>query len=69
VNAESRARVAAWLASNAVVDPETTAAVLGAAIDGLVMQRALDPALTAGAVGPVLNRMLTLIDENAGGRT
>jgi AcrR family transcriptional regulator len=64
---EFRARLAAWLGQHGVPDPEATAAVLGSAVDGLVMQRALDPALTAGMVTPVLNRMLTQISENTGG--
>ncbi len=69
VIAEFRARLAAWLGAHGVADPDTTAAVLGSAVDGLVMQRALDPALTAGTVTPVLARMLTQLDENTGGGT
>lgn len=61
---EFRTVLAAWLGEHGVPDPDATAAVLGSAIDGLVMQRALDPTLTAGVVGPVLVRMLT---ENTGG--
>lgn len=59
VIAEFRTEVAAWLAERGVDAPEATAAVLGAAIDGLVMQRALDPGVSAEAVRPVLLRMLT----------
>lgn len=51
-----RAGLAARLAELGVARPEATAAVLGAAIDGLVLQRALDPTLTAAVVGPVVRR-------------
>jgi AcrR family transcriptional regulator len=69
VIAEFRAQLAAWLGRHDVPDPEATAAVLGSAVDGLVMQRALDPTLTAGVVTPVLTRMLTQIGENTRGDT
>lgn len=39
--------------------PEATAAVLAAAIDGVLLHRALDPGLTSAAVTPVLRRLLT----------
>lgn len=58
VIADFRARLAAWLAANDVAAPEATAAVVGAAIDGLVLQRALDPGLTGDVVTPVLTRLL-----------
>lgn len=58
VIAEFRSRLATWFDAHGVVAPEATAAVVGAAIDGLVMQRALDPTLTADTVTPVLTRML-----------
>ncbi len=58
VIAEFRGRLGTWLAEHGVADPEATAAVLGSAIDGLVMQRALDPALTSDTVTPVLVRLL-----------
>lgn len=61
---EFRVAFAAWLDEHGVPNSDATAAVLGAAIDGLVMQRALDPTLSAGVVGPVLVRMLT---DNTGG--
>jgi hypothetical protein len=60
VIADFRAEVGRWLGEHGVPDPETTAAVLGSAIDGLVMQRALDPTLTASSVAPVLTRLLTI---------
>jgi AcrR family transcriptional regulator len=55
---EFRARLADWLGAHGVAAPEATAAVVGAAIDGLVLQRALDPALTAGSIAPVLARLV-----------
>ncbi|MQA98402.1 MAG: TetR family transcriptional regulator [Streptosporangiales bacterium] len=58
-----RTRLAAWLGEHGVEEPEVTAAVLASAIDGLVMQRALDPAVTGTAVTPVLVRMLTPATE------
>ncbi|MER7013859.1 TetR/AcrR family transcriptional regulator [Saccharopolyspora sp. NPDC000359] len=58
VMAEFRARLAGWLGARGVAEPEATAAVVGASIDGLVMQRALDPALTSEVVLPVLVRMV-----------
>ena len=59
VVAEFRTEMAGWLGEHGVADPETTAAVLGSAIDGLVMRRALDPTLTADSIAPVLTRLLT----------
>ncbi|MDN5919426.1 MAG: TetR/AcrR family transcriptional regulator [Pseudonocardia sp.] len=53
-----RAVLATRLAELGVVEPESTAAVLGAAMDGLVLQRALDPKLSADAVRPVIRRTL-----------
>jgi AcrR family transcriptional regulator len=55
---EYRESLATWLGERGVAAPDATAAVLGAAIDGLVMQRALDPTLTAGTVTPVVARMI-----------
>jgi AcrR family transcriptional regulator len=54
---EFRAQVAGWLGERGVPAPEATAAVLGAAVDGLVMQRALDPTVTAESITPVLTRL------------
>lgn len=53
-----RAGLGARLAELGVEEPEATAAVLGAAMDGLVLQRALDPTLSAAVVGPVIRRAL-----------
>ena len=60
---EFRSQVATWLGEREIADPEATAAVLAAAIDGLVLHRLLDPAITAGTVTPVLTRMLTAPTE------
>lgn len=64
VLADFREQFAGWFTAHGVAAPEATAAVLAAAIDGLVMQRALNPTLTAEFVTPVLNRML--IQEQEG---
>lgn len=53
-----RTRLADWFGAHGVAEPEATAAVVGGAIDGLVLQRALDPTLTAGTITPVLTRLL-----------
>lgn len=58
VIADFRARLGDWFDAHGVPAPTATAAVVGAAIDGLVLQRALDPALTADAVAPVLARLV-----------
>lgn len=55
---EFRTQLAGWLGERGVPAPEATAAVLGAAVDGLVMQRALDPTVTAASITPVLTRLL-----------
>jgi AcrR family transcriptional regulator len=53
-----RARLAARLGAAGVAAPEATAAVLAAAIDGVMLHRALAPGLTADAVAPVLDRLV-----------
>ncbi|GAA3884660.1 TetR/AcrR family transcriptional regulator [Saccharothrix violaceirubra] len=58
VLAEFRRGLAEWLAGFDVPDPERTAAVLAAAVDGLLLHRALDPGLSAAGVVPVLERVL-----------
>lgn len=55
-----RARLGTRLAELGVAEPEGAAAVLGAAMDGLVLQRALDPTLSAAAVRPVLRRTVAM---------
>ncbi|MEJ2852219.1 MULTISPECIES: TetR family transcriptional regulator [unclassified Saccharothrix] len=58
VLAEFRATLAAWLAQRDVPTPEATAAVLAAAVDGVLLHRALDPELSRAVVVPVLGRVL-----------
>lgn len=53
-----RAELATWLRAHDVVPPEATAAVLAAAVDGLLLHRALDAGLTADSVTPVLTRIV-----------
>jgi AcrR family transcriptional regulator len=52
-----RRRLAARLADLAVPDPEATAAVLAAVVDGVLLHRALAP-LPGGAVTPVVRRLV-----------
>jgi AcrR family transcriptional regulator len=54
---EARRRLADWLDRCGTPDPGPTAAVLAAAIDGLLLHRGLDPALTGGLARPVLDRI------------
>lgn len=61
-----RERVAAWLAEHGVGDPVASAAVLGAAVDGVLLHRGLDPRLTSTYVGPVLARMVEADDRGGG---
>lgn len=56
VVADTRAKVARLLAAQGVDEPEATAATVLAAIDGVMVHRALDPGLTAAVVAPVLGR-------------
>lgn len=58
VLAELRRQVARWLVEHGVDRPEQTAAVLAAAIDGVLLHRSLSPDLTAAYVAPVLRRTL-----------
>ncbi|GAA1118789.1 TetR/AcrR family transcriptional regulator [Nocardiopsis metallicus] len=53
-----RAPLADWLRAGGIADPEATARVLASAVDGVMLHRALDPALDASAVAPVLRRLL-----------
>ncbi|MFI1920223.1 TetR/AcrR family transcriptional regulator [Nocardia sp. NPDC020380] len=54
--AEGRAAMARWFRENSVVaDPEATAAVIVALLDGLILHRLIDPSLSAVDVtGPLL---------------
>ncbi|MGH3948277.1 MAG: TetR/AcrR family transcriptional regulator [Pseudonocardiaceae bacterium] len=56
--ADFRDALAGWLAEHGHDDPQQTAAVLAAAIDGVMLHRALNPDLTSHVVSPVLRRIL-----------
>lgn len=56
--AEFRDRVSGWLAGHGVAAPDVTAAVLAAAVDGLLLHRALNPDLRGCEIAPVLGRIL-----------
>jgi AcrR family transcriptional regulator len=58
-----RDRIATWLAAHGVADPAAVAAVIGAAVDGLLLHRGLDPRLTSAYVGPVLARLAVSPDR------
>jgi AcrR family transcriptional regulator len=60
---EIRIDLAAWLGERRVQDPSATAAVLLAAIDGILLHRAMDPALTAEMAAPVLRRLSPVTPE------
>lgn len=53
-----RQRFADWLRAHGQAEPETTAAVLAAALDGILLHRALGPDLSPSAVRQVLGRVL-----------
>ncbi|MQA17083.1 MAG: TetR family transcriptional regulator [Pseudonocardiaceae bacterium] len=55
---EFRDALRSWLAEHGQDDHHQVAAVLAAAIDGVMLHRALHPELTSPAVFPVLRRML-----------
>lgn len=55
-----RRTVAHWLNRHSHPTPDHTALVLAAALDGLLLHRALDPGLTPARVAPVLRRLLHL---------
>jgi AcrR family transcriptional regulator len=57
-----RDRMAGWLAGHGVADPEAVATVLGAAVDGLVLHRGLDPRLGTSSVAAVLARLVDRTD-------
>jgi AcrR family transcriptional regulator len=58
VLAESRHRVGRWLAEHGVPEPETTAAMLLAAVDGLLLHRSLAAGPDPAATATVLRRLL-----------
>ena len=53
-----RRRFAEWLRADGQAQPEATAAVLAAALDGILLHRALGPDLSPSAVRQVLGRVL-----------
>ena len=55
---EFRRKLARWLSENGAKTPDDTAAVLAAAIDGVMLHRTLNPQLTSSAVSPVLRRLV-----------
>lgn len=57
--ADFRREFARWLGEQGRDRPEETATVLAAAIDGVLLHRALNPELTSAAVAPVLRKLLT----------
>jgi hypothetical protein len=57
-----RDRMADWLAGHGVADPAAVATVLGAAVDGLVLHRGLDPRLDQASVAAVLGRLVDRTD-------
>lgn len=59
VVAEFRQQLARWLSGHSASTPNDTASVLTAALDGVILHRALNPALTASAVKPLLRRLIT----------
>ncbi|MBO8186513.1 TetR/AcrR family transcriptional regulator [Streptomyces spirodelae] len=63
----AREELAGHLRVQRVRQPQETAAVLMAAVDGLMLHRPVSPSLSSAAVGPVLRRLL--IGTNSGGET
>jgi hypothetical protein len=57
-----RHSLAELFAAHRVPSPEATAAVLAAAVDGVVLHRALGPGLDAATVTAVLHRLLAPVD-------
>lgn len=55
---EFRRKLARWLSEHGADTPDDTAAVLAAAIDGVMLHRTLNPQLTSLAVTPVLRRLV-----------
>ena len=55
---EFRKQLARWLAEHGADTPDITASVLMSAIDGVILHRVLNPALTASAVAPLLRRLI-----------
>jgi AcrR family transcriptional regulator len=66
VLAEFTQATAHWLAEHGVDQPEQTAAVLAAAVDGVLLHRSLNNRLTAETVAPVLRRLVAPARRHAG---
>jgi AcrR family transcriptional regulator len=65
---EFQRKLAGWLGEHGANAPHDTASVLAAAIDGVMLHRALNPELTSSAIAPVLRRLVipgTATRENA----
>lgn len=56
-----RHRFAQWLAAHGQLEPDATAAVLAAALDGVLLHRALGPDLTSASAREVLGRLLVRV--------
>ena len=63
---ELRGDLTSWLAAQGTPAPADTAAVLAAAVDGVMLHRALNPKMTSSIVAPVLRRLLGDGDADAG---
>jgi AcrR family transcriptional regulator len=65
VLAAFRQQLADWLEHHGVSTPRETAAVLAAAVDGVLLHRALSPDMTAETVAPVLRRIVSRAGSGA----
>ncbi|MGH3939649.1 MAG: TetR/AcrR family transcriptional regulator [Pseudonocardiaceae bacterium] len=52
-------QLARWLTEHGVKTPYETASMLAAAIDGLILHRGLNPALTTSTAAPLLRRLIS----------
>lgn len=65
-----RSTLRQWLADQGgAIDPEATAALMFAAIDGLVLHRVIDPRLRTLAIRPALRRLAGLPTAQTDERT
>ncbi|MGH3873978.1 MAG: TetR/AcrR family transcriptional regulator [Pseudonocardiaceae bacterium] len=55
---EFRQKLARWLSEHGARVPEETASVLVAALDGVIVHKALNPELTSSVVAPALHRLV-----------
>lgn len=62
---EFREDLASWLTVQGTRAPADTAAVLAAAVDGVMLHRTLNPGMTSSVVAPVLRRLLGDGDADA----